>query len=229
MSTQRILLVEDEPSIRTATATLLRSRGYAVTLAGTGTEGLASFDRERPNLVIVDLGLPDMDGIVVCRELRARADVPIVVLSVRGEERTKVNALDAGADDYVTKPFGPEELLARIRAGLRRSVDEDLRGTVQRGDLVIDFDKRRLYRGDTEIRLTPREFSLLTLLATHSGRVLTHQAIAKRLWGAASSAQHEHLRVLVGQLRKKLEPDPDSPKYVITEPWVGYRFAAESP
>ena len=158
---------------------------------------------------------------------RARADVPIVVLSVRGEEQAKVSALDAGADDYVTKPFSPEELLARIRVGLRRSVGEDLRGKVERGDLVIDFDKRRLFRGDTEIRLTPKEFTLLSILAAHSGRVLTHQAIAKRLWGAASSARHEHLRVVVGQLRRKLEPDPQTPKYVITEPWVGYRFAAE--
>jgi two-component system KDP operon response regulator KdpE len=227
MSTQRILLVDDDPSIQRATATLLRSRGYGVILAGTGAEGLACFDRERPNLAIVDLGLPDVDGITVCRELRARADVPIVVLSVRGEEQAKVSALDAGADDYVTKPFSPEELLARIRVGLRRSVGEDLRGKVERGDLVIDFDKRRLFRGDTEIRLTPKEFTLLSILAAHSGRVLTHQAIAKRLWGAASSARHEHLRVVVGQLRRKLEPDPQTPKYVITEPWVGYRFAAE--
>jgi two-component system, OmpR family, KDP operon response regulator KdpE len=227
MSTQTILFVDDEPAIQRATATLLRSRGYSVLLAGTGAEGLASFDRHRPNLVIVDLGLPDMDGIAVCRQLRARADVPIVVLSVRGEETSKVHALDAGADDYVTKPFGPEELLARIRVGLRRSAGEDLHGRVARADLVIDFDKRRLYRGDLEIRLTPREFGLLTLLAGNAGRVLTHQTIAKRLWGASGAAQHEHLRVLVGQLRKKLELNPEQPKYVITEPWVGYRFAAE--
>jgi two-component system, OmpR family, KDP operon response regulator KdpE len=226
MST-RVLFIDDEPSVRQATATLLRSRGYAVTLAGTGAEGLSAFEREKPDLVILDLGLPDANGVDICRQLRARADVPIVILSVRGDETTKVHALDAGADDYVTKPFGPEELLARIRVGLRRSTSGDLRGQIRRADLIMDFDKRRLYRGETEIRLTPREFALLGLLAGNSGRVLTHQTIAKRIWGAASAAHHEHLRVLVGQLRKKIERDPERPEYVITEPWVGYRFVEE--
>jgi len=229
MSAAAILLVDDDPSIQRATSTLLRSRGYAVVIAGSGAEALEAFDRERPALVLLDLGLPDMDGTEVCRTLRARADVPIVVVSVRGEERTKVQALDAGADDYVTKPFGPEELLARIRAGLRRTADGDLRGQVQHGDLIIDFDTRRVDRAGEEIRLTPKEFELLTLLVAHSGRVLTHRAIAKRIWGAAGTSQHEHLRVLVGQLRRKLESDPADPRYVLTEPWVGYRFASEAP
>jgi two-component system, OmpR family, KDP operon response regulator KdpE len=231
MSGTTLLLVDDEPSIQRATATLLRSRGYAVTVAGTGSEALEAFDRDRPGLVILDLGLPDMDGTSVCRQLRARSDVPILVLSVRGGERSKVEALDAGADDYVTKPFGPEELLARIRAGLRRSAgsDKDLRGRLERGDLVIDFDKRRAYRQGQEIRLTPKEFDLLTLLAAHGGCVLTHRAIAKSLWGPNGGGQQEHLRVLVGQLRKKLEPDPAHPRYVLTEPWVGYRFALDGP
>jgi two-component system, OmpR family, KDP operon response regulator KdpE len=224
-----ILLVDDDPSIQRATAMLLRSRGYSVVVAGTGADALDAFDRDRPNLVVVDLGLPDMDGARVCRDLRARADVPILVLSVRGEERTKVQALDAGADDYVTKPFGPEELLARIRAGLRRASADDVHGRVQRGDLVIDFDKRRVQRSDEEVRLTPKEFELLTLLVAHAGRVITHRVIAKRIWGVSTAAQQEHLRVLVGQLRKKLEPDPSQPRYVLTEPWVGYRFADESP
>ena len=229
MTTPVILLVDDEVSIQRATATLLRSRGYNVVLAGTGTDAVAAFDRDRPNLAIVDLGLPDMDGTAVCQHIRARADVPIVVLSVRGEERSKVEALDAGADDYVTKPFGPEELLARIRAALRRSAgrEQDLHGRVEHGELVIDFDQRRVHRGEIEIRLTPKEFELLTMLAAHAGRVLTHRAILKRIWGANGAGQQEHLRVLVGQLRKKLEPDPGHPRYVLTEPWVGYRFAAE--
>jgi two-component system, OmpR family, KDP operon response regulator KdpE len=225
MSTPVILLVDDEPSIQRATATLLRSRGYSAIVAGTGAEALDAFDRERPSLVILDLGLPDMDGIDVCRRLRARADVPIVVLSVRGEERIKVQALDAGADDYVTKPFSPEELLARIRVGLRRLAGEELRGQVQRGGLTIDFDTRHVLRGDDEIHLTPKEFELLALLVAHAGRVLTHRAIAKRIWGASGTSQHEHLRVLVGQLRRKLETDPAEPRYVLTEPWIGYRFA----
>ena len=230
MSAPMLLLVDDEPSIQRATATLLRSRGYAVTVAATGSEALDVFERERPNLVILDLGLPDMDGTTVCRRLRARADVPILVLSVRGGERSKVEALDAGADDYVTKPFGPEELLARVRAGLRRSVgrEQEMRGRLERGDLVIDFDKRRVYRHGDEIRLTPKEFDLLTLLVAHGGCVLTHRSIAKGLWGPSASAQQEHLRVLVGQLRKKLEPDPSRPRYVLTEPWVGYRFALDN-
>ena len=230
MTPPLILLVDDEVSIQRATATLLRSRGYSVVVAGTGSEALAAFERERPALAIVDLGLPDMDGTMVCHQIRTRADVPIVVLSVRGEERSKVEALDAGADDYVTKPCGPEELLARIRAALRRSVglEREAHGRVERGDLTIDFDLRRVYRGSAEIRLTPKEFELLTLLAAHAGRVLTHRAILKRIWGQNGVGQQEHLRVLVGQLRKKLEPDPAHPRYVITEPWVGYRFAAEA-
>lgn len=229
MSTPTILLVDDERSIQRATATLLRSRGYGVAVAGTGSEALDVFDRERPSLVIVDLGLPDMDGTVLCQRLRARADVPILVLSVRGGERSKVEALDAGADDYVTKPFSPEELLARVRAGLRRALgrEQQWRGRRQVGELVIDFDRRRVHRGETDIRLTPKEFDLLTVLASHADRVLTHRTIIRTLWGPNSAAQQEHLRVLVGQLRRKLEVDPAHPRYVLTEPWVGYRFAVE--
>ena len=226
MSTPLVLLVDDEPAIQRATSALLRSRGYAVSVAGTGAAALEALVRERPSLVILDLGLPDADGIEVCRELRARADAPILVLSVRGEERSKVAALDAGADDYVTKPFGPEELLARVRAGLRRAAGraQDLHGRVERADLIIDFDRRRVYRGDDEIQLAPKEYELLTLLVAHGGCVLTHRAIAKSIWGASGPGQQEHLRVLVGQLRKKLEVDPRQPRYVLTEPWVGYRF-----
>ena len=228
MSTPIILIIDDEVSIQRATGTLLRSRGYAVALASSGTEGLDVFERDRPSLVIVDLGLPDMDGTAVCQKLLASADVPILVLSVRGKKRNKIEALDAGADDYVTKPFSPEELLAHVRAALRRSVGrgQDLHGRVERGDLVIDFDRRRVYRRDLEIRLTPKEFELLTVLAAHAGRVLTHRTILKSIWGSNGAGQQEHLRVLVGQLRRKVEADPAHPRYVLTEPWVGYRFSA---
>ena len=222
-----ILLVDDEIAIQRATAPLLRSRGFAVSVAGTGREAIDTFERDRPDLIILDLGLPDMDGSEVCSQVRERADTPIVVLSARGAEKDKVAALDRGADDYVTKPFGPEELLARIRAALRRSLGRDatLHGTLSRGDLTIDFDRRRVYRGDVEIRLTPKEFDLLTLLVTHAGRVLTQRAISKAIWGDHATGQPEHLRVLIGQLRKKIEPDPANPRYLLTEPWVGYRFA----
>jgi len=229
MSAPLVLLVDDEPSIRRAAATLLRSRGYTVTTAATGAEAIAAFAAARPDLAIVDLGLPDMDGTRVCRDFRARAAIPILVLSVRDEERQKVEALDAGADDYVTKPFASEELLARIRAALRRSPAGalHLEGQLARGGITIDFDKRRVRRDGAEIRLTPKEFELLALLAVNAGRVLTHQKIGRAIWGAATPPP-EHLRVLVGQLRRKLEDDPAHPRYVLTEPWVGYRFTDES-
>jgi two-component system KDP operon response regulator KdpE len=225
----QILLVDDEVSIQRAMAPLLRSRGYTVTVAGDGREALDAFERERPDLLILDLGLPDMDGSEICRQVRERADTPILILSARGAEKDKVAALDQGADDYVTKPFGPEELMARVRAALRRSLGREgtLHGQLTRGDLTIDFDRRRVHRGELEIRLTPKEFELLTLLVTHAGRVLTHRSILNGIWGTHGIHQPEHLRVLMGQLRKKIEPDPANPRYLLTEPWVGYRFAEE--
>ena len=224
-----ILLVDDELSIQRAMAPLLRSRGYSVTVAGTGAEAIDLFSRDRPDLVILDLGLPDMNGLDVCRQVRERGDTPILILSARGAEKDKVAALDLGADDYMTKPFGPEELMARVRVALRRSLGRDsvLRGHLTRGGLTIDFDRHRVHRGDDEIRLTPKEFELLTLLVSHAGRVLTHRSILKSIWGSPAGDQPEHLRVLMGQLRKKIEPDPAKPRYLITEPWVGYRFADE--
>jgi two-component system, OmpR family, KDP operon response regulator KdpE len=226
----RILLIDDEVAIQRAMAPMLRSRGYAVTLAATGREAIAAFERERPDLVILDLGLPDMDGTDVCRYVRDRSETPILVLSARGSEKDKVAALDEGGDDYITKPFGTEELMARVRAALRRSQGREapLRGLLSRGDLMIDFDRRRVTMADSELRLTPKEFELLTLLASHAGRVLTHRSILKAIWGPHSADQPEHLRVLVGQLRKKIEPDPARPRYVLTEPWVGYRFVDEA-
>jgi two-component system KDP operon response regulator KdpE len=223
----RILLVDDEISIQRTLVPLLRSRGYEVEAASTAADALAAIEAAVPDLVILDLGLPDLDGLDVCTRVRERWDVPIIVLSARGAEPQKVAALDRGADDYVTKPFGPEELLARVRAALRRTLaaDESAAGKLVRGDLTIDFDRHRVYREDQEIRLTPKEFDLLALLAGRAGQVLTHRTILKAIWGPNAVNQPEHLRVLMGQLRKKVEPDPTRPRYLLTEPWVGYRFA----
>ncbi|MGD9903053.1 MAG: response regulator transcription factor [Vicinamibacterales bacterium] len=226
----RILLVDDEPSIQRAVAPLLRSRGYAVEVAGTGTEALALAAARAPDLVVLDLGLPDMEGTEVCRRIREASRVPILVLSARGAEADKVQALDLGADDYVTKPFGPDELLARIRVALRRTAAVEPvsdAGVFRAGDLAIDYDRRRILRGDAEIRLTPKEFELLSLLARNHDRVLTHRAILKAIWGPHAVEQPEHLWTLVGQLRKKIEPDPATPRYLVSEPWVGYRFVTD--
>jgi len=228
----RILLVDDEPSIQRAVGPLLRSRGYDVEVAGTGAEALRIVAEHPPHLVVLDLGLPDLEGTEVCRRIREASRVPILVLSARGAEADKVQALDLGADDYVTKPFGPEELLARIRVALRRAAaaaDTGESGLLRAGDLSIDYDRRRILRGEDEIRLTPKEFELLSLLARNHDRVLTHRTILKAIWGAHAVEQPEHLWTLVGQLRKKIEPDPASPRYLLSEPWVGYRFATEAP
>ena len=225
-ATARILLVDDEPSILKTMAPLLRSRGYQVETAATGREAIDSFEQDPPGLVILDLMLPDIDGLDVCRRIRERGETPIIILSAREAEQVKVQALDLGADDYVTKPFGPEELLARVRAALRRSsADDNAAGQLERGDLVIDFDKRRVVRDGEEIRLTPKEFDLLVYLARHAGRVLTHKTILRAIWGPHTVDQPEHLRVLVNAVRRKIEPDPANPRYILTEPWVGYRFA----
>ena len=222
----RILIVDDEPNILGTVVPLLRTRGYEVFSAMSGRAGLESVERDKPDLVVLDLGLPDMDGVEVCRQIRETMNVPILVLSARGAEGDKVEALDAGADDYVTKPFGAEELLARIRASLRRvEPPSPPSEPLVRGGLLIDRERFRVVRDGTEVRLTPKEFELLTFLAQHPGRVLTHRTILKAIWGPNAVDQPEHLRVLVGALRKKIEPNPSSPSYILTEPWVGYRFA----
>jgi two-component system KDP operon response regulator KdpE len=221
----RILIVDDEPNILGTLAPLLRSRGYDTYTAMNGRSALEAVDRDKPDLIVLDLGLPDIDGVEVCRHIRQASNVPIVILSARGAENDKVRALDVGADDYVTKPFGAEELLARIRAGLRRAdAPPPASEPLTRGDLVIDREKFRVLRGGEEVRLTPKEFELLTYLAQQPGRVLTHRAILKAIWGPNAVDQPEHLRVLVGSLRKKIEVNPAAPKYILTEPWVGYRF-----
>jgi two-component system KDP operon response regulator KdpE len=223
----RILVVDDEPNILSTLAPLLRARGYEVTTASSGRGALDRAEREHPDLIVLDLGLPDIDGVDVCRIVRDGGNTPIVVLSARGAESDKVRALDVGADDYVTKPFGAEELLARIRAALRRSDTAPLASPITRGGLVIDRARFRVVQDGEEIRLTPKEFELLTFLAQHPGRVLTHRTILKKIWGPNAVDQPEHLRVLIGALRKKIETNPSSPKYILTEPWVGYRFVDE--
>jgi two-component system, OmpR family, KDP operon response regulator KdpE len=220
----RILVVDDEPTILATMAPLLRARGYEVLTAMTGNAALEAVERDSPDLVVLDLGLPDLDGVVVCSRIRESRSTPIVVLSARGAEHDKVRALDAGADDYVTKPFGTEELLARIRVALRRIESPTSSEPIVRGQLVIDRERFRVLTDGKEVRLTPKEFELLAYLAQRPGRVLTHRAILKAIWGPHAVDQPEHLRVLVASLRKKIEPNPSSPQYILTEPWIGYRF-----
>ena len=225
----RVLIVDDEPSILAAMAPLLRSRGYDVSTAMSGRAALDAVERDKPDLIVLDLGLPDSDGIEICRLIRDGSATPIIVLSARGKEPDKVAALDAGADDYVTKPFGTEELMARIRVALRRlEPPGGPEGQIACGDLVIDRDRRRVVRDGEEIRLTPKEFELLLFFAQRPGRVLTHRAILKAIWGPHAVDQPEHLRVLIGSLRRKIERDTARPRYLLTEPWVGYRFSDQS-
>jgi len=220
----RVLVVDDEPQITRVLRTVLTSQGYQVRTAGEGESALLSFNEWRPELVITDLYMPRMDGVELCRRIRAVSNVPIIVLSVKGEERTKVDALDSGADDYVTKPFGIDELMARVRAALRRAgVDNDL-ASFEVGDFRIDLEARRVHVRGNEVRLTPKEFDLFVYMARHPNRVITHRTLLEAVWGEASQEQPEYLRVFMGQLRKKLEPDPSQPRYLVTEPWVGYRF-----
>jgi two-component system KDP operon response regulator KdpE len=222
---RRILVVDDEPQITRVLRTSLSSQGYDIRVANDGETGLEIMKDWTPDLVITDLSMPNMDGLELCRRLRVGTKIPIVVLSVRGEERTKVQALDAGADDYVTKPFGIEELLARVRATLRRApVSENEASLIEVGDFRIDLAAHKVTVRRREVHLTPKEFDLLVYLARHAGKVVTHRALLGAIWGGQSTEQVEYLRVFVGQLRKKLEPESSSPRYLVTEPWVGYRF-----
>jgi two-component system, OmpR family, KDP operon response regulator KdpE len=225
----RVLLVDDEVSIQRTLAPLLRSRGYTVDVTGLGEDAIRRMTEHPPDLIVLDLGLPDLEGVEVCRRIRSISAVPIIVLSARSGETDKVGALDIGADDYVTKPFGPDELLARIRVALRRefSVEDTETGQVQRGGITIDYDRRRVVREGEEIKLTPKEFDLVSLLARNADRVMTHRAILKAVWGPHAVDHPEHLWVLVGQLRKKIEIDPANPRYLVSEPWVGYRFSSD--
>ncbi len=221
---QRVLVIDDEPQIRRALRVALQAEGYTADLAETGAEGLDRVAAAAPDIVILDLGLPDMDGADVCARLREWSQVPIIVLSVRDAERDKVHALDRGADDYLVKPFGIAELLARMRAALRRAREEVGLPVVAQEGLVIDLARHRVRRDDQEIHLTPTEYELLAFLATHRGKVLTHQMILHRVWGPEYEAEVQYLRVFVSQLRRKIERDPHVPRLLLTEVGVGYRF-----
>ncbi len=225
----RILVIDDEPQILRALRTILTEKGFTVVTAARGEEGLAQAAAHLPDLIILDLGLPDMDGIEVCARLREWTDCPIIILSVRDAEREKVAALDKGADDYLTKPFGIEELLARVRVALRRSARA--KGTptsvIKAGPLQIDLAWHKVIKGDEELKLTATEFNLLAYLASNRGRVLTHQSILEHVWGPADVDHTEYLRVYMRQLRKKLEVDPEHPQIIVTEPGIGYRFLSD--
>jgi two-component system, OmpR family, KDP operon response regulator KdpE len=224
-----ILVIDDEPQILRAIRTILTEKQFQVATASRGEEGLALAAAGEPDLIILDLGLPDMDGVEVCQRLREWTQTPIIILSVRDGERDKVAALDMGADDYLTKPFGIEELLARVRVALRHS--SRMPGTqskvVHAGRVTIDLAFHIVKLGDEEVKLTGREYKLLAYLASNHGRVLTHQSILTQVWGAEDANHTEYLRVYMRQLRKKLEVDPERPQYILTEPGIGYRFIAD--
>lgn len=221
-----ILLIDDEPQILRALKTILVANDFQIASATTGEMGIALAVAQPPDVIILDLTLPDMDGIQVAEQIREWSRVPIIVLSVRDNEKDKVAALDKGADDYLTKPFGIEELLARIRVALRHSEQTigNKETIIQAGSLKIDLARHLVTNNDEEVRLTVTEFKLLSYLAAHADRVLTHQAILTQVWGFSESDHVEYLRVYIGQLRKKLEANPDDPQILVTEPGIGYRF-----
>jgi two-component system KDP operon response regulator KdpE len=220
-----ILVVDDESQITRVLRTSLSAQGYDIRIANSGEMAQEIMKDWSPNLIITDLSMPSIDGIELCSRVRAVSQVPIIVLSVRDKEHQKVQALDAGADDYVTKPFGMNELLARVRANLRRVPTEiEADAMIEIGDFRIDTGAHKVTLRRNEVRLTPKEFDLLVFLARRPGKVVNHRTLLGAIWGGQSTEQVEYLRVFVGQLRKKLEPDASSPRYIVTEPWVGYRF-----
>jgi two-component system KDP operon response regulator KdpE len=222
----RILVVDDDQAVHRTIGPLLRSCGYDVMVAANGMQALRALDARRPDLVLLDLTLPDMAGVDVCTRMRHVSNTPIIVLSGPTDERSKVAALDLGADDYIVKPFGCNEFLARVRAALRRVfVSDEPAGRAEFGVLVVDYDRRRVQRSGTDIRLTPKEFELLTILARNCGRVLSHRTLIRSIWGAEAPVTPNQLWVLVRQLRKKIEPDPSHPTYVSSVRWVGYQFS----
>jgi two-component system KDP operon response regulator KdpE len=222
-----LLIVDDDSLIQESLSLFLRLRGYSVESAHSGAEALSAIAHRRPDLIILDLGLTDMEGRVVCERVRQTSDVPIIVLSARSSDPDKITALEHGADDYVTKPFSSDELLARIRVAIRRVRHGGDTGRIERGPLVIDFDRRRVRVGGKEVRLTPKEFELLVFLARHPNRVIPHQTILMAIWGQHSADRPEQLWALVTKVRRKIEPDPERPQYLISEPWVGYRLVTE--
>lgn len=228
MQGARILVVDDEPQIRRSLQVNLEGKGYAVDTAETGERGLAEFLNRRPDVMIVDLLLPGIDGVEVTHRIRESSAVPIIVLSAIGDERRKVEALEAGADDYMTKPFGMEELLARIRSLLRRAAGaQSAQPVFVAGKMCVNFDRREVTLDDKPVKLTPTEYDLLKYLIEHAGKVLTHRMILQAVWGEAYVDQAQYLRVFIGQLRRKIERTPAQPSFIITDPGVGYRFCAD--
>ena len=223
----RILVVDDEPQILRALSTNLRARGYDVDLAPSGEAALQLAARHHPDLVIVDLGLPGIDGVEVIRGLRGWSRVPVIVLSVRDREADKVAALDAGADDYVTKPFGMDELLARLRAALRRSTPSEEEAVVETEHFSVDLAAKRITTPEGEVRLTPTEWSLVEFLIRNAGKLVTHRQLLQEVWGPQYERETNYLRVYFAQIRRKLEPDPARPRYFVTEPRIGYRFTGD--
>ncbi len=226
MNGARVLVVDDEVHILRLLRRTLETNGYTVEAAESGREALEAVGRSVPDVVLLDLMLPDIDGLEVCRQLRERLEAPIIVLSARGEERTKVSALDLGADDYLTKPFGTAELLARLRVALRHAARSRTGPVIRAGSLVVDLDRRLVLRDGAQVHLTPKEYEALKYLAQHMGRVVTHRALLSVVWGPEYAAELHYIHVLVNQLRRKIEPDPAQPRYILTEPGVGYRFTA---
>jgi len=222
----RVLVVDDEPPILRALRINLAARDYQVLTASDGASGLAAMARDRPDVLILDLGLPDMDGTDVIRGVRGWSSVPIIVLSAWGEESQKVAALDAGADDYVTKPFGMDELLARLRAAVRRSSPAPDEPMVVTGDFTVDLSAKRVVRDGSDVRLTPTEWQMLEVLVRNRGRLVTQRQLLREVWGPQYQTEANYLRVYAAQLRRKLEPDPAKPRYLLTEPGMGYRFQA---
>jgi two-component system KDP operon response regulator KdpE len=221
----RVLVVDDEPQIRRALGVNLRARGYQVDLAETGEQALELAARHHPDVVVLDLGLPGIDGVEVIKGLRGWSSVPVIVLSVRESERDKVAALDAGADDYVTKPFGMDELLARLRAALRRAAPADEEAVVVTPDFTIDLSVKRVTNSDgEEIRLTPTEWHIVEVLVRHRGKLVAQKQLLQEVWGPAYETETNYLRVFMAQVRRKLEPEPGQPRYFFTEPGMGYRF-----
>jgi len=224
MTGARILVVDDEVQILRLLRRTLEAHGYAVDAAETGEQALRVSSQRPPDVVLLDLMLPDVDGLELCRRLRGQLSVPIIVLSALGEEAKKIEALDLGADDYLTKPFGTGELLARVRVALRHVAGRSTAPVVQAGDLVIDLERRLVSLRGVPVHLTPKEYAALKCLAQHAGAVITHRALLTSVWGADYGEELHYLHVLVNQLRRKIEPDPSAPRYVLTEPGVGYRF-----
>ena len=228
MNAANILVVDDEAQIRRVMRTTLSSQGYVISEAKTGEEALELMRKERPDLILLDVNMPGMGGLETCRQIRRGSDAPIIMLTVRNAERDKVAALDAGADDYVVKPFGIEELLARIRAALRRFSPADAMPTFVSKDLRIDFENRLVNVGGHAVHLTPKEYDVLRYLVGNQGKPLTHRRLLQAVWGPDYGNETENLRVVINQLRKKIEAEPARPKYIVTEPWVGYRFQSPS-